>query len=43
MKTSRFFLLHSRENIKVAVLDTHIIKWLSHIGYEETKFFLRTI
>lgn len=27
-KTSRFFLLHSRPNVEVAVLDTHILKWL---------------
>tara|TARA_Y100000401_G_scaffold115688_1_gene119861 strand:+ start:4135 stop:4779 length:645 start_codon:yes stop_codon:yes gene_type:complete len=28
MKSARFFLLHSRPNIKVAVLDTHVLKWL---------------
>lgn len=27
-KTSRFFLLHSRPNVEVAVLDTHILKWM---------------
>ena len=27
-KTSRFFLLHSRKNQKIAVLDTHILKFL---------------
>lgn len=27
-KTARFFLLHSRRNVNVAVLDTHILKWL---------------
>jgi thermostable 8-oxoguanine DNA glycosylase len=27
-KTSRFFLLHSRKDVDVAVLDTHILKWL---------------
>lgn len=27
-KTARFFLLHSRPNVNVAVLDTHILKWL---------------
>lgn len=27
-KTARFFILHSRSNQKVAVLDTHILKWL---------------
>ena len=33
MKTSRFFLLHSRKGIRCAVLDTHILKFL----YNETK------
>jgi thermostable 8-oxoguanine DNA glycosylase len=28
-KTARFFVLHSRPNVEVAVLDTHILKWLS--------------
>lgn len=27
-KTARFFILHSRPNQKVAVLDTYILKWL---------------
>ncbi len=27
-KTARFFILHSRANQKLAVLDTHILKWL---------------
>lgn len=27
-KTARFFLLHTRENCKYAVLDTHILKWI---------------
>jgi len=27
-KTARFFLLHSRPGIEVAVLDTHILRWL---------------
>lgn len=31
-KTSRFFILHSREE-NVAVLDVHILKWLKSIGY----------
>lgn len=38
MKTSRFFLLHSRENAGVACLDTHILQWLSkHSGCEVPK------
>jgi thermostable 8-oxoguanine DNA glycosylase len=28
-KTSRFFILHSRENQKIAVIDTHILKYVS--------------
>ncbi len=27
-KTARFFLLHSRPGVEVAVLDTHVCKWL---------------
>ena len=27
-KTARFFVLHTRSNARVAVLDTHILKWL---------------
>ena len=38
-KTSRFFVVHSRPNQKYAVLDTHVVKWLTHIGYEETRLF----
>lgn len=33
-KTSRFFLLHSRA-CKVAILDTHILKWFKTIGYND--------
>lgn len=36
-KTSRFFILHSRRNQKVAVLDTHILKYLSNMGYTVPK------
>lgn len=28
-KTSRFFILHSRPNQELAVLDTHILSWLN--------------
>lgn len=31
-KTSRFFLLHSRPAQRLAVLDTHILKWLRSQG-----------
>ncbi|MHC4264321.1 MAG: HhH-GDP family DNA glycosylase [Planctomycetota bacterium] len=33
-KTARFFILHSREDAKVAVLDTHVLKWLREHGVE---------
>lgn len=33
-KTSRFFVLHSRPNARVAVIDTHILKYLRAIGAE---------
>jgi thermostable 8-oxoguanine DNA glycosylase len=33
-KTARFFLLHTRSNCKVAVLDTHILKWLRDNGVD---------
>lgn len=36
-KTSRFFVLHSRKSQKVAVLDTHILKYLSKKGYNVPK------
>ena len=33
-KTARFFILHSREDADVAVIDTHVLKFLRHRGYE---------
>jgi thermostable 8-oxoguanine DNA glycosylase len=36
-KTARFFVLHSRPNQKVAVLDTHILKWLREQGHNAPK------
>ena len=36
-KTSRFFILHSRENANVAVIDTHILKYLNSIGVDAGK------
>jgi thermostable 8-oxoguanine DNA glycosylase len=36
-KTARFFILHSRKEAKVAVLDTHILKWLREQGYDAPK------
>lgn len=32
-KTSRFFVLHSREHADVAVIDTHVLKYLRDRGY----------
>ena len=34
MKTSRFFILHTRRNARVACLDTHVLRWLRNIGCE---------
>lgn len=36
-KTSRFFLLHSRPNQQLAVLDTHILKFLNEQGFQAPK------
>lgn len=33
-KTSRFFLLHTRENVRVAVLDTHILRFMRDLGVD---------
>lgn len=33
-KTARFFLLHSRKDAKVAVIDTHMLKYLRAIGHK---------
>ena len=32
-KTARFFILHSRAQSEVAVLDVHILRWLRKLGY----------
>jgi len=34
MKTSRFFILHTRPNAKVSCLDVHILRWMKRYGYE---------
>lgn len=34
-KTARLFVLHSRPEAEVAVLDTHILKWLKDLGVEK--------
>jgi len=36
-KTARFFVLHSRPNTRVAVLDTHILKYLKENGHNVPK------
>lgn len=36
-KTARFFLLYSRPNQQLAVLDTHILKHLKSLGYDVPK------
>lgn len=36
-KTARFFLLWTRPGIRVAALDTHILKWLREVGYDAPK------
>lgn len=30
-KTARFFLLHTRPGVQVAVLDTHILRWMQSV------------
>ncbi len=37
MKTSRFFILHSREVQTLAVLDVHILKFLGSLGHKVPK------
>ena len=37
LKTSRFFILHSRNIKSVAVLDVHILKFLGTLGYKVPK------
>lgn len=34
-KTARFFILHSRKDARVAVLDTHILKWMAKQGIKD--------
>lgn len=36
-KTSRFFIMHSRENAQIAVIDTHVTKYLRERGYDVPK------
>ncbi len=37
-KTSRFFILHSRDNQQCAVLDVHILKYLSENGHNVPRY-----
>ncbi len=36
-KTSRFFILHTRKDARVAALDTHMLKYLNAVGIEAPK------
>jgi len=36
-KSSRMYLLHTRPNIEVAALDTHILKYMSDLGFDVPK------
>lgn len=36
-KTSRFFILHTRDNVRCACLDTHILKFLRDCGHKTPK------
>ncbi len=36
-KTSRFFIMHSRPNVQIAALDTHVLKYLKHKGFDVPK------
>ena len=36
-KTARFFVLHSRPNQQIAVLDTHILAWMRSNGVNAPK------
>jgi thermostable 8-oxoguanine DNA glycosylase len=33
-KTARFFILHSRRDADVAVIDTHVLKYLASLGHK---------
>ena len=37
-KTSRYFVLHTRPNVKIACIDTHVKKWLRNKGYTSNKY-----
>lgn len=36
-KTSRFFILHTRPNQRIAVLDTHVLQYLGRLGHDVPK------
>ncbi len=36
-KTARCFIMHSREDARLAGLDTHVLKWLRELGYQVPK------
>lgn len=38
-KTARYFLLHTRRNACVAVIDTHVLKYLRALGHDVSRGF----
>ena len=36
-KTARFFILHTRKDQRLGVLDTHILSWMRELGYKTPK------
>lgn len=32
-KTARFFLLHSRKDVQISVIDTHMLKYIQSLGH----------
>lgn len=36
-KTSRFFIIWTRPEASFAALDTHVLKWLRHVGHKAPK------
>ena len=36
-KTSRFFILHTQPKVRIACLDTHVLKYLGELGHDVPK------
>lgn len=34
LKTAKFYVLHTRRDVQIACLDTHVLKWFRALGYE---------